>query len=493
MELHFQIEKQELKRIDRDKPADFSSEYLQCHFDFLSDDWDDFGKFAIFRVKDKNYRVAIAEGLCTVPFDALKGNRFILTVYGVKDDVRITTNYVWIHLKDSAFVDEYDESSYFNPDMTEELLDLVETKTDKTVFNETVSNLEDSIATKTDKSLFDETVETINNSIFDLNSDISNLDDTKTDKSLFNDTISDLEDSISNLDSVKVDTSVFSETVEDINDSISEMDTNKTVSITKQATADTGYFSTYVLNQGGTALSPKINIPKDYLLKSASIEQCSEQGVPLHDLEVGDYYFDFVLNTKDDTGEDSHLYLNAKVLTDVYEGDGETIVIEDGIISVKDNVFALKSHTHSKSDISDFSHTHSKSDILDFYHKHFKDQIVDFAHTHTKSDISDFAHNHDDRYYTETETDTLLDSKSDTGHTHTEADITDLQNYALESEVYSKAEVDALIHDLNNNIKINSTEDIIQTDETLELYAYAKSNGKPVINKKIHFYEVKEE
>jgi hypothetical protein len=59
--------------------------------------------------------------------------------------------------------------------------------------------------------------------------------------------------------------------------------------------------------------------------------------------------------------------------------------------------------------------------------------------------------------------------------------------------VYSKAEVDALIHELQNNIHINSTEDIIQTDETVELYAYAKSNGKPVINKKIHFYQKLEE
>ncbi len=34
-------------------------------------------------------------------------------------------------------------------------------------------------------------------------------------------------------------------------------------------------------------------------------------------------------------------------------------------------------------------------------------------------------HNHDDRYYTETEVDTLLGGKSNTGHTHTKSDITD--------------------------------------------------------------------
>lgn len=39
-------------------------------------------------------------------------------------------------------------------------------------------------------------------------------------------------------------------------------------------------------------------------------------------------------------------------------------------------------------------------------------------HTHTKSQISDFSHNHDDRYYTETEIDTLIGGKSPTSHTH---------------------------------------------------------------------------
>ena len=41
------------------------------------------------------------------------------------------------------------------------------------------------------------------------------------------------------------------------------------------------------------------------------------------------------------------------------------------------------------------------------------------SHTHTKSEITDFAHNHDDLYYTETEIDSKLAGKSDTGHTHT--------------------------------------------------------------------------
>ena len=55
---------------------------------------------------------------------------------------------------------------------------------------------------------------------------------------------------------------------------------------------------------------------------------------------------------------------------------------------------AAASHTHTKSDVTDFAHTHAKSQITDFAHTHTKSQITDFAHTHTKSEITDFAHTH---------------------------------------------------------------------------------------------------
>lgn len=86
--------------------------------------------------------------------------------------------------------------------------------------------------------------------------------------------------------------------------------------------------------------------------------------------------------------------------------------------------------------------------------------------------------------------DNELNKKANTAHTHTESDITDLQDYALNSDVYSKSEVDELIHNLQNNIKVNGTYGIIQSDESVELYAYTKADGMPVINKKVHFYQI---
>lgn len=422
MYLRFDVENQVLKRIDDNKLADYSNEYLTCAFDF-SKDWTPFSKFAIFKHENKNYRVAIVENECIVPGDVLQDDRFVITLYGVNDDIRITTNKVLIHLRDSGFVTDYDESGEFNPDMTETLMELVDTKVDKTVYNTTIENI---------------------------NENISELNENKVSVASFNDEIEDINNNLDNLDNVKVNVSSFNEEIETINNTISELDNDKTINIIKQAVADTGYFSTYVISQGGTQLSTKINIPKDYLLKSASIKKCTVKDVPIPGLNVGDYYFDWVLNTADDSETEKHLYLNANVLTDVYIGDNETIIVIDGVISVKKNVFAFKTHTHSKSDITDFAHTHVESDI---------------------TDLKDYALNEDVPTR-------VSELENDSGF------VNDLSDY------YTKAEVDELIFDLNNKVVLTGDKSIMQVDEVLDLTVKIKEDGFMADNKDVFFYEV---
>lgn len=86
------------------------------------------------------------------------------------------------------------------------------------------------------------------------------------------------------------------------------------VTLEKQSTAETGYASTYVLRQGGTALTPKINIPKDFLVRSATLETCTTADVPEQGYQVGDKYIDFVINTLDSSETAQHIYLNVKDL-----------------------------------------------------------------------------------------------------------------------------------------------------------------------------------
>ena len=101
---------------------------------------------------------------------------------------------------------------------------------------------------------------------------------------------------------------------------------SKTVTVEKQSTAESGYIATYVIKQGGTALSPKINIPKDYLVKSASIGTCSTADSPVTGYVVGDKYLDFVVNTKDNSETDEHLYILVSDLIDTYTaGNGLTL------------------------------------------------------------------------------------------------------------------------------------------------------------------------
>lgn len=55
---------------------------------------------------------------------------------------------------------------------------------------------------------------------------------------------------------------------------------------------------------------------------------------------------------------------------------------------------------------------------------------ADIGHKHTKGDITDFptsmpptSHSHDDRYYTEAEINSKLDSKANSSHTHPSSNI----------------------------------------------------------------------
>lgn len=61
------------------------------------------------------------------------------------------------------------------------------------------------------------------------------------------------------------------------------------------------------------------------------------------------------------------------------------------------------------------------------------------SHSHTKSQITDFAHTHDDRYYTESEINTKLNEKANSSHTHTKSQITDFPTSMPASDVYSWA------------------------------------------------------
>lgn len=92
-------------------------------------------------------------------------------------------------------------------------------------------------------------------------------------------------------------------------------------SIVKAETATNGYVTTYNLTKNGTNVGAAINIPKDYLVKSASIKTAVADDPS--GFAEGTKYIDFVVNTVDGDGNESHIYLNVEDLVDVYTaGDG---------------------------------------------------------------------------------------------------------------------------------------------------------------------------
>ena len=105
-------------------------------------------------------------------------------------------------------------------------------------------------------------------------------------------------------------------------------------SIEKQAVAEDGYAASYRLKKtvdGETYyMGDSINIAKDLVLKSATLETVTSDGIPYDGAKVGDPYICMTFNN----AEASNFYIPVKGLVDTYvAGDG--IKIENNVVSVK--------------------------------------------------------------------------------------------------------------------------------------------------------------
>lgn len=113
-----------------------------------------------------------------------------------------------------------------------------------------------------------------------------------------------------------------------------------TVDVVKKATANAGYIASYQVTVDGTAVGADIDIPKDYLVKSADIKVVAAADDPYTGAEVGDKYIDFVVNTVGGDGNESHIYLAIKDFVKEYTAG-------DGIEISATNVIAIKLGTNT--------------------------------------------------------------------------------------------------------------------------------------------------
>ena len=112
------------------------------------------------------------------------------------------------------------------------------------------------------------------------------------------------------------------------------------INVVKKDTANVGYIASYQVTVDGTAVGVDIDIPKDYLVKSADIKEVTAVDDPYTGAAVGDKYIDFVVNTVGGDGNESHIYLAIKDFVKEYT-DG------DGIEISATNVIAIKLGTNT--------------------------------------------------------------------------------------------------------------------------------------------------
>lgn len=117
-------------------------------------------------------------------------------------------------------------------------------------------------------------------------------------------------------------------TLEAIARDLNTLESESVVTVEKQSTAETGYFATYVVKQNNAQVGEKINIPKDYLVKSATVETVETQDVPYQGAEVGDKYIDFVVNVYEGQGIESHIYIPVDDLMAAISGGTTTVANE---------------------------------------------------------------------------------------------------------------------------------------------------------------------
>ena len=106
-------------------------------------------------------------------------------------------------------------------------------------------------------------------------------------------------------------------------------------SVSKKSAAETGFIASYILTKDGAQVGETINIPKDYLVKSAEIKEATGTDAPYEGAAVGDKYIDFVVNSVEGSGNESHIYLAVDELVDTYTGGNGITVSGTNQISLK--------------------------------------------------------------------------------------------------------------------------------------------------------------
>lgn len=383
--LSFKVEKDHLIRCDKEKITDKTRNYIRLSFSSFSEDWDDLNVFLILQDEAKNnYLFDLNEDnpVVTVPEVVLRGGLFKVSVVGFNEDTRITTNRRTIPLFPSGYTTDIQpvEPGDYSTDVFEDFiligaetvegnvkdwipsqLDVAEQVPADEGYGKTyiVSFGGEPVGVKINTPLGGgggggvDIVTRWGNSPVDYRVPSERLVKSSLDLKLdSSDAFSGDYNDLSNKPSIPTVPSNISAFTNDVGYLTQHQSLDgKTVTVEKQSSAESGYAHTYVIKQGGTQVGSKINIPKDFLVKSASVKTVTTADTPVQGYVVGDKYLDFVVNSKDNTATDEHLYVLVSELVDT-EVDWSNVQNKPSIPS-------------SSSDLSDGSDLVKKSDVVD--------------------------------------------------------------------------------------------------------------------------------
>lgn len=124
----------------------------------------------------------------------------------------------------------------------------------------------------------------------------------------------------------------------------SSLTTDLTIDVVKQGAADAGYASTYYLTQGGVQVGAKINVAKDKMVRSISVETVGATPTTeetSYNMSTGDQYILMIVNTVDNDGT-SRLVLPITDVFDLQSADESTLTLNaNGVFSIKNGGVGL--------------------------------------------------------------------------------------------------------------------------------------------------------
>lgn len=150
-----------------------------------------------------------------------------------------------------------------------------------------------------------------------------------------------LDNKVDKVNGKGLSTNDFTNTYKTALDNLNTNLSGKDVTVEKLGTAESGYIASYVVKQNGSQVGATINIPKDYLVKSATVGTVTTVNDPVTGYVVGDRYIDFIINTKDNSGTNEHLYILVSDLVDEYFADESTLTLSGNTFSVKNGGITL--------------------------------------------------------------------------------------------------------------------------------------------------------